>query len=104
MDYSTFAIGLVTSLISCVACVISVIHAKKPASIELQSTVDELVALVEKMMKEQRKVKMSNVRSAVKDSADSPSNSGGDLGGLPSPRRQMSKEELRILARQKAGN
>ena len=101
MDYSAFLLGVIPALISCVAAVVAVMYAKKPASIELHQTVDEMVALVEKMMKEQRKVKMSNVRAAVKDtehpSSDTPS---PEVSLLP---RQHSKTELRARLRQKAG-
>jgi len=98
MDYSAFDLTLVPALISCVAAVISYLNAKKPASVELQQTVDEMLALVEKMMKEQRKVKMQNVRAASKDSGDNhvpasvdpmqvqPVNSKADLRRLASQR------------------
>lgn len=100
MDYSALSLTLVFSLISCAAAVVSWLNARKPMSVEIQSTVDELVTLVEKMMKENRKVKMTNVRAAAKDTGDTPINPVGTPGGLPSV--GQSKQELRALMRQKA--
>jgi len=94
-----FGLTVLGTLISCGAAVISWTKASKPASVELQSTVDELVGLVEKMMKEQRKVKMSNVRAAAKDSPDPPSDTRSTQESVPTG--QPTKAELRILARQK---
>jgi hypothetical protein len=99
MDYSAFTLTLVPALISCAAAVVSFYAAKKPASIELHQTVDEMVTLIEKMMKEQRKVKMSNVRAAVKDTGDTTSNLASVETSVQP--RQLSKQELRALVRQK---
>lgn len=94
-----FGLTILGTLISCGAAVISWVKASKPASVELQSTVDELVSLVEKMMKEQRKVKMSNVRSAAKDSPDPASDTRSTQESVSNG--QVSKSELRMIARQK---
>lgn len=100
-----FGLTIVCTLISCGAAVISSIRASKPASVELQSTVDELVSLVEKMMKEQRKVKMSNVRNASKDTEGAAGDFGGAVGRVSSSGQQMlTKADLRALARQKVGS
>lgn len=103
MDYSLLGIVVASSLISCVACVISVHSSKRPVSVELQANVSELMGMVDKLMKEQRKEKMSRVRNSVKDSADSPSDISSPIGSLPSTGRQvLSKAELRSMVRMKA--
>lgn len=99
----TFGLTVTCTLISCGSAVVSYLNARKPASVELQTNVDELIFVVEKMMKEQRKEKMQRVRASTKDSPDTPSDTGGDSGSLPSVGRQMSKAELRAMVRQKAG-
>lgn len=66
----TFGLSVLCALISCGASVISYQNARKPASVELQSTVDECVALIEKLLKDQRKERMSRVRNSTRDSVD----------------------------------
>lgn len=101
MDYSLFSFGVTCTLISCAAAVVSFVHARKPVSVELQSNVDELMMLVEKMLKEQRKEKMSRVRQgATSDRAD-PAPAGGDQGGVHE--MPSSKAELRARLRQSRG-
>lgn len=56
---------LFCALISCGAAVVAVSNARRPASVELQSHVDELTMLVEKMMKESRKERMTRVRQTA---------------------------------------
>lgn len=67
-----FGLNVVATSICVVAAVISSQKAKLPPSSELQAHVDELGALVEKLLKEQRKERMSRVRHAGIDKADSP--------------------------------
>jgi len=99
----TFGLSVTCTLISCGSAVVSYLNARKPASVELQTNVDELIFVVEKMMKEQRKEKMSRVRNTAKDSPDPPGDPSGDSGSLSGAGRQMSKAELRAMVRQKAG-
>lgn len=89
-----FGLNVVTAFASCIAAVISVQNARKPASVQLQSDVEELVTLVDKMMKEQRKEKMSRVRNAAKD-CDA---TGADTGS-PAPSLHTGKAQLRQIAR-----
>lgn len=101
MDYSPFLLALIPALISCVAAVVSAWNAKKPASIELHQTVDEMVAIVEKMMREQRKVKMSNVRAAAKNSDDTGTDIRGDQQSVQHHPALTGKQALRERARAK---
>lgn len=97
----TFGLTIIGTLISCGAAVISVSSAKRPASVQLQSDVDELVALVDKMMKEQRKERMSRVRNASKDSGSPQPDIGGTESNLSAHPAIAGKAALRQLARQK---
>ena len=67
MTLVIFGLNVITALISCGAAVISVSYARKPASVQMQQDVDELGAVVEKLMKDQRRERMRTVRAAVKD-------------------------------------
>lgn len=101
MDYSLFIVDVTCTLISCAAAVVSFIYARKPVSVELQANVDELMALVEKLLKEQRKEKMSRVRQgATSDRAD-PAPAGSDQGGMHEV--PSTKAELRARLRQTRG-
>lgn len=66
MTLVIFGLNVITALISCAAAVIAVSYARKPASIQMQQDVDELGAIVEKLMKDQRRERMRNVRAAAK--------------------------------------
>lgn len=92
-----FGLNIVCASISAVSAVISYLNAKKPASVELQGHVDELLALVGKMMKEQRKEKMSRVRNATENLGNPPVDTQPAGEALPLD----NKTHLRQLARQK---
>lgn len=97
-----FLFPALCALFCCGASVVCVLNAKKPASVELQSHVDELTALVEKMMREARKEKMSRVRQAQLPIEGAPQ-------PLPSTSMQMQnvgsvaerKARLRAMAQQR---
>lgn len=101
MDYSLFAFDVTCTLISCAAAVVSVFNARKPVSVELQSNVDDLMMLVEKLLKDQRKEKMSRVRQGASDNRSDPAPAVGDQGGMP--QMPPSKAELRARLRQSRG-
>lgn len=90
-----FSLSLLPALIACGAAVVAVSYARRPASIELQSTVDELIIAFEKMQKTLRKEKMSNVRQGIK-SIDGSSPVVSDQ--LPSTEGLNRKAHLRRLA------
>lgn len=101
MDYSLFIVDVTCTLISCAAAVVSLTYARKPVSVELQSNVDELMMLVEKMLKEQRKEKMSRVRQGATSDRTDPAPSGGDKGSMHEV--PSTKAELRARLRQSRG-
>lgn len=104
MTLVLFGLTVVCTLISCGAAVVSVIYSRRPASVELQSNVDEIGALVEKLLKQQRKVRMSNVRNAALENPDDSGSSdqrpdpGIDVNKQPIP---PTKVALIAAARQK---
>jgi len=98
-----FGLGVLSALFSCGAAVISYQNARKPASVELQQNVDECVSLIEKMLKEQRKEKMTRVRNSARDSGDLETNLDGGrvLDAQPTGETGYAakKAHLRALAR-----
>lgn len=106
MDYSTFLIPVVCSLISCFAAVVSGYFSFRPASKLLENDFDELSSMVEKMAKESRKERMSRVRNialATDNSSGSPhadSNSpsqstGQNIGGIKAELRAKLRQQLK---------
>lgn len=101
MDLTTilfFVLNVIGALISCGASVVSVQNARRPASIELQSSVSELMSAVEKMSKEFRKEKMSRVRKGISESSGDIDQSAPSVPVFSEGQNvRRSKEQLRAL-------
>ncbi|MDE2215514.1 MAG: hypothetical protein KGJ61_10445, partial [Candidatus Omnitrophica bacterium] len=80
---------VIGALFSCGAAVVSVLFSRRPASVELQGQVDELSIVLEKVLKTQRKEKMTRVRSAALEDRDDSGNNPvctappAEIGQLP---------------------
>lgn len=92
-----FGLTVMLTLVSCAAAVVAVMSARRPASAELAATVDECVSVVEKLMQQQRKLKMSHVRAQRDD--DTPPQPAEKVP--PSAEPMETKLQLLQLARQK---
>lgn len=100
MTLVVFGLNVVTALICCVAAVISYANARKPASIQMQQDVDELGSIVEKLMKDQRRERMRNVRAASKDTGDTDNALPVQevvAGAAPTDKKQALRQRLQLL-------
>lgn len=96
-----FCVDVVLTSISCGAAVIASRAAQKPPSVELQAHVDELGFMVEKLLKEQRKERMTRVRHSVIDKADTPA--PAETSGVSLLPAGDLKAQLRAKLRQQKG-
>jgi len=98
-DNMPLVLLVLTFVLTCISCggaVVAVVSSRRPASLELSDTVGELVALTEKMMHQQRKVKMQNVRSASRENTFD-AGEGRDGAAVNSPAAAAANSKIALL-------
>lgn len=98
---ATLALYWIPALISLSAAVFSVSAARRPASVQMQEDLGELAGVVEKLMKEQRRERMRRVRSAGEAAGSDNEGACGAQGSVSGVQQAMTKEQLRVIARQR---
>lgn len=95
-----FGLSVAMALVSCASAVISHHFSRKTASVQLQSDVEELSFVIEKLLKVQRREKMTNVRAAANDTSKNHAsdNRSGESTTVPVRR---TRQELRDMFNQK---